>query len=112
MRKLNFSIITMGLIMFFGFLYGFMKGDLMNEGTMLFSIPWGRVMILDIYIGFVIFGIWIYFREQTIRRFLIWFIPLLFIGNLIAIAYLIYAIFNSKNDMHKLMFGNYKRDLI
>jgi len=112
MKKLFFSMITLGFFMLIGFVYGFMKGNISHEGTMLFAMPWARVMILDIYIGFVIFGTWIYFREQNIRRFLMWFILLLFIGNLIAVAYIIYVILNSKNDTHKLMFGNYNRDII
>jgi hypothetical protein len=112
MKKLIFSIITLGVFMLIGFVYGFMKGNIGNEMNMFFSMPWAKVMVLDIYIGFVIFSIWIYFREQNNRRFLMWFLPLLFIGNLIAIAYIINAIFNSKNNTQKLMFGNYKKDLI
>jgi O-antigen/teichoic acid export membrane protein len=88
----------------------FVNGNFTQEGTLLFTLSWGKVSLIDLYIGFLFFGIWIYIREQNIWRFLLWFIPLLFIGNLVSAIYLIYAVYKSKREIKHLILGNCKTE--
>lgn len=108
MKRILILVISIGLIMLMGLIYGLIYGNLREDGFLLFTLVWGKIAILDVYVGFFLFGIWIYFREQNVSRFLIWFITLLCIGNLISVIYIVHAMHTSEYDFRKVMLGNYK----
>ena len=114
-RSFNKTLLTLlvsslALAMCIGLVHGFISGDFFEEGGILVGLAWGKVAILDVYIGFLLFGIWIFYRERNILRFMLWFVPLLLIGNLVSAVYLLSATLQSKGDLNQLLFGqNIKR---
>ena len=65
--------------------------------------PWGRVTLLDLGVGLAFFGAWILAREGSVARAALWWIALVFTGNLAAGIYLIIAARNSENIQEMLL---------
>ena len=68
------------------------------------SLPWGVVSLVDLYAGFILVGIWIFYKEKLISA-LIWFIFLMTLGNLTTAIYVIYSINKSKGDISQFFMG-------
>jgi hypothetical protein len=72
--------------------HAFVTGDFFGEGKWLFAHPWGRVSLVDLYVGFAIVGCWIAARERTILRTVPWILALVFLGSLATCAYVLIAV--------------------
>ena len=51
--------------------------------------PWGLVTLLDLYFGFILFGLVIWFAEGKRPFALLWIVPIFFLGNIIPALWLI-----------------------
>ena len=85
------------IVMSAAIISGFIFGDFTGEGGVILSLIWGKVTLIDIYLMFLIFSGWIYFREEKLSKFFIWFILILVFGTATACLYL-YLAFQSSND--------------
>ena len=45
------------------------------------SLPWGIVSLVDLYAGFILVGIWIFYKEKTVSA-LVWIFFIMTLGNL------------------------------
>ena len=43
-------------------IYALLFGDLMVEGPVLADMPWGLVSLVDIYLGLLLFSLWVIWR--------------------------------------------------
>jgi hypothetical protein len=43
-------------------------------------MPWGIVSLVDLYTGFILFSIWIVYREQSWWRSLVWVVLMMTLG--------------------------------
>ena len=68
------------------------------------SLPWGVVSLVDLYSGFILVGIWIYYKEKLISA-LIWILFLVTLGNLTTAVYVIYSLNKSKGDISQFFMG-------
>ena len=68
------------------------------------TLPWGIVSLVDLYSGFILIAIWMIYREKTYIS-VIWVFFLMTLGNLTTAFYVIYCVNNSKNDMKKFFLG-------
>jgi hypothetical protein len=85
--------------------YGSAAGGFGDDFSSLWALPWGRVSLIDLYAGLLIFGAWIAYREKSLGRTVLWSIALLTLGNLTAGVYLVWAAHNS-GDVAGLLLGN------
>lgn len=67
--------------------YGFVAGEFGEEGSAILDLAWGRVTLIDLYLGFALFGAWIVLRERSPKRAVPWLVALAVLGNLAAAAY-------------------------
>lgn len=58
--------------MTFGLTNGFVKGNFLKDGKQLLANPWGVMSMIDLYVGFSLFSIWIFYREKNTRKSVIW----------------------------------------
>lgn len=84
------------IAMTIGLVNGFINGDFFVDGGMLLSNPWGIMSLIDLYVGFTIFAMWIVFREKNISVATIWILLLMVLGFFTASLYLI-KVFNQSN---------------
>ena len=72
--------------------YAFAAGDILAEGKWLFANPWGRVSLVDLYVGFALVGCWIVARERSLRRAAPWILALMVLGNLTTCVYVLISL--------------------
>ena len=68
------------------------------------SLPWGVVSLVDLYSGFILVVIWIFYKEKTISA-LVWIFFLMTLGNLTTAIYVIYSLNKSKGNITKFFMG-------
>lgn len=78
--------------------YAFAVGDFGTEGSQLLAMPWGIVSLVDLYVGFSLFSLWIFHREQSWFGAIIWVALLLVLGFFIGSLYVLLALVKSKGD--------------
>jgi len=98
MKKAKFLAVTGTTIMFLTLMYGFIYGNFIKEGNTLISIAWGKVSLIDVYMGFFLFSGWVLFREHKRLTAVIWVVLFMLLGNFATCLYATIALFTSKND--------------
>lgn len=84
--------------------YGLASGGFSDEASAIWSLPWGKVMLIDLYAGLAMFGAWIAVRERRALPVALWWVGLVVLGNLAAGAYLVGALRGS-DDAADLLLG-------
>lgn len=85
--------------------YALATGDFGAEGAQLLQMPWGIVTLVDVYVGFVLFAMWIAYRESSLLAKVVWVALLMVLGNLIAAVYVLLALNASGGDWRKFFLG-------
>jgi len=67
-------------------------GDFGAAGSWLMTDPWGRVTLLDLYLGFFFLALIIALFERQGWRAILWIAPLPFLGNIWAAVWLVFAL--------------------
>ena len=96
MRALVILAMICSLAMLAALVYGFGFGGGWAEVRELLDYPWFVVSLVDVYVGFIFFACWIVSRERALAS-LLWIILLMTLGNIIACAYVLYAIRSSRS---------------
>jgi hypothetical protein len=95
-----------------GLMNGFINGNFSADGTLLLNNPWGIVSLVDLYVGFGLFAMWIYFREKTLASRLIWIVLLMVLGFFIGSLYVLITLYRSHNDWLTFFLGSKKDPLL
>jgi hypothetical protein len=94
------------LIMLFSISTAFIVGDFFGEGSVILSLAWGKISLIDVYIGFFIFSGWIISRERSVGRSLIWVVFMMVFGNMTACLYILIALRQSSGDWMRFWLGD------
>lgn len=94
------------IIMGLSIVYGLTMGDFTGEGSVLLSLLWGKITMIDIYISFLIFTAWIIYRENNPGRSIIWFILMMVLGSFTSCLYLYLNFRQSQGNWQKFWYGN------
>jgi hypothetical protein len=86
--------------------YAFLRGDFATEGAKLLAMPWGIVSMVDLYTGFILFSIWIVYREKSAATSIVWVILMMTLGFFTGSLYTFLAATNSQGDWRKFWLGN------
>lgn len=68
------------LVMTVALLNGFLVGDFFADGSLLLENPWGIVSLVDLYVGFTLFSIWVYVRETNKVLAIGWIVSIMVLG--------------------------------
>ena len=93
------------LAMTIAILYAFAFGNFVVEGAWLTAHPWGIVSLVDLYVGFAIFSMWIVCREKSRATAAVWVALMLVLGNWTAALYVLRALNASRGDWKKFWMG-------
>jgi hypothetical protein len=105
--KLAKAIALLGLLAMTAVLiYGFTAGDFVEDGAQLLSNPWGIVSIVDLYVGFMLFSIWIVYREASVIRAIVWVFFMLVLGFFTGALYTLIALQTSGGDWRRFFMGS------
>jgi hypothetical protein len=89
-----------------GILYAFAAGNFATEGAWITSHPWGITSLVDLYVGFVIFSLWIVYREKSLLAKIVWVVLMMVLGNWTAALYVFLALNASGGDWRKFWMGH------
>jgi len=107
--KISKLIAWLGLLaMTLGLINAFINGDFIEDGKLLLSNPWGIMSMIDLYVGFVLFSMWIVYREQHPLMTLVWIILMMVLGFFTGALYLLIALYKSENHKELLLGCHYK----
>jgi hypothetical protein len=95
------GVLAMGAIL----IYAFVIGDFAGEGSVLLSMPWGIVSLVDLYVGFILFSGWIAYRERSVARSIVWIILVMILGFFTASLYTLVALQTSGGDWRRFWMG-------
>lgn len=87
------AFIMLGMIVF-----SVMTGDLSAEGSILLGLVWGQMSMVDLYVGFLLFYLWIFRREKGLVSRLVWFVLMMVTGSLATALYILKAAYESKTE--------------
>jgi hypothetical protein len=106
--KLAKTISLLGVLaMTAAILYGFIVGDFASEGSQLTSMPWGIVSLVDLYTGFILFSMWIIYRENSVPAAIAWTIAMMVLGFFTGALYAFLALQASNGDWRKFWLGKH-----
>ena len=104
--KIAKIISLIGLLAMTGALiHGFTTGNFLADGAKLMANPWGIVSLVDLYVGFALFSIWIVFREKDWLPSVIWVIVMMVLGFWAGALYTFIALQTSGNDWKRFWYG-------
>ncbi len=78
--------------------HGFIGGDFATEGRQLLRMPWGRVSLVDLYVGFVLFSCWIVYRDGFSFASILWIAAVMMLGSLAICLYVLVTLQRSRRD--------------
>jgi glucose dehydrogenase len=88
-------------------IYGFTIGNFFSEGSLLASMPWGIVSLVDLYTGFILFSGWIIYREKSLPIAIVWTVAMMTLGFFAGSLYAFIALQTSGNDWRKFWLGKH-----
>ena len=101
------AVALLGVLAMTGILiYAFTNGDFQGEGSILLSMPWGIVSLVDLYVGFTLFSGWIVYREKSLVRAAVWILFVMVLGFFTASLYTLVALQTSGGDWARFWMGN------
>ncbi len=83
------GVVLLGAILWASFGGGDLHGSFMNQVSVITTLPWGVVTLVDLYLGFVLFAVVIFLAERSWLAGALWSIPLFFLGNIWAALWLV-----------------------
>jgi hypothetical protein len=106
-------ISVLGIIaMTLALMNGFINGDFFVDGSKLLANPWGVVSFVDLYVGFVLFSVWIAIREDNAIQAFIWIVLMMILGFFTGSIYMLYASIEAKEDVIVFLLGKKRADKI
>jgi len=99
--------LTCTIIMLLTLMYGFIRGDFFKEGKVLLSLVWGKVSLIDVYIGFVLFSGWVVYREESLLLAVVWILLIMLLGNFITSLYVTIILFKSGENFQWFWLGKH-----
>lgn len=93
-------------------LNGFINGDFGEDGAALLRNPWGVVSLVDLYVGFILFSLWIGFREARASVAAVWIVFMMVLGFFTASVYVLVVLHQSRGDWLTFFLGARKAELL
>jgi len=84
---------------------GLAQGNLAVEGGIIWSLAWGRTLLVDVYVCFALLSGWMALRERCWWRSALWIAPLLLLGSPVACLYVYLAARQSRGDARRFLLG-------
>ena len=97
------ATITMGA----GIAWALITGNFSEDGAKILSIPWGVVSLIDLYVGFIIFSLWIVYREKSLPSTILWVVLMMTLGFFTGALYVFIALQKSKGNWKLFWLGKH-----
>ncbi|MBW2472191.1 MAG: DUF1475 family protein [Deltaproteobacteria bacterium] len=92
------------VIMFVAIAIATATGDFGEEGSLLLDAPWGRMTLIDLYVGVALIFGWVILRERKLWVALLWLPVFVVLGHGGTALYAALAAFRS-DDVEQFLLG-------
>jgi hypothetical protein len=92
--------------------FGFTKGDFFADGSIILNNPWGIVSMVDLYVGFTIFSMWVFFREKSKFISILWIIAIMILGFFAGALYTAIHLEINKGDWVRFFLGWRSKEIV
>lgn len=72
--------------------------SILKLGDQLLHDPWFLATLCDAYCGFLIFYVWVAYKEQSALSRVIWFVLIMGLGNIATAVYLLREVWRVRNS--------------
>ena len=86
-------------------IFAFSNASIAENGRQLLALPWGIVSLVDLYVGFTLFSLWIVYREKSVLTSVIWIVFVMGLGFFAASLYAFFALQTSGGDWTRFWQG-------
>ncbi len=90
LRRFLWVVAVLLLALLAAGLWALVRADLAADAAALLGAPWGRVTVLDLYLGLAFVAAWIHAVERDARLTLAWALALCVLGNAATLAFLLW----------------------
>ena len=107
MSRTILVLIFVGILvtMLFVTTYASLNCSILNLSPQLTSDPWFRATLVDVYVGFLTFFVWVAYKEPTIWRKVMWFVLIMGLGNMATASYVLIQLWrwDSKQGLESIL---------
>jgi|TARA_B110000495_G_C22497021_1_gene305446 hypothetical protein len=111
MRRCLIFLIIGAIVIAATIVYALVFGNFIPEAKTLLPLPWFQLSMVDLYLGFLLFGGWVLYREKSGTIAVCWIILLLLLGNVVACMYAIIAMMRSHGNWAHFWLGDRMPDM-
>jgi hypothetical protein len=104
MVAIRIVTVTLTVIMFAAIVVAMTTGDFGSEGSWILDNPWGRMSLIDIYVGIALFAGWVFLRERSPWVAVLWIPAFVVLGNAGTALYAAIAAFRT-DDIRAFLLG-------
>lgn len=104
MTGIRIFTVTLTVIMFVAIGVSMATGSISEEGSLLLDTVWGRMSLIDIYVGAALIAGWVYLREANPWVLLVWIPVFIVLGHGGTALYAAIAAFRS-DDATSFLLG-------
>lgn len=105
MTSIRVLTTTLTVVMFGMIVVSIVTGDFRSEGREILDLAWGRMSIIDLYVGVILIFGWVLLREKNPWVSLVWFLVFVVLGNAGTALYASIAAFRS-DDIRTFLLGH------
>jgi hypothetical protein len=81
MTGIRIFTVALTAVMLASIVIAMSTGDFGSEGSWLLDHPWGRMTLVDLYVGIAIFVAWVWIREPRRWTIVVWIPVFVVLGN-------------------------------
>jgi len=104
MVAIRIVTVTLTVVMFAAIVVAMTTGDFGTEGSWILDNPWGRMSLIDIYVGIALFAGWAFLREGSPWVAVLWLPAFVILGNAGTALYAAIAAFRT-DDIRSFLLG-------
>jgi hypothetical protein len=75
------GLALLGLMVWAGFAFADLHGDLIQQFGVILSLPWGVTTLADLFVGYLLFSVLVYLVEKAWWTTALWAVPIFLFGN-------------------------------
>ena len=92
------------VVMFVSIGVAMATGDFGDEGSWILENPWGRMSLIDVYVGVALISGWVFLRERSPWTLVLWLPVFIVLGNAGTALYATIAAFRT-DDVRSFLLG-------